>query len=437
MNQVVFVGSSLEGRQYAHSISTVLRQEWPSIDQRCWWHTDVFRAGEAFIESLERESQTATAAVFVFSPDDPAKVRERAERMPRDNVLFEYGMFVGLKGRRRVALVQVGDAKLPSDLAGITVVRVPKDSTEDTMRDIALAGLRGWVERLASNSADPMPTVTEILSGLRSKLEGWRPSEAHDFDRTASQLLRSTYESIRTDNRGVNTAFARLAEHEAKEAVSISAYDTTGPAGWMGPATYRYLAFQVREYLFANRLDGTFKLFVHDWLQSAVEHALEKAMYRPPYAESITPFDDAEAELPSAGIPKLQYSRVLVWTEEELSDPLAEPIINLHDAFRIPLFFVPVAEDAKEKELAFVVFEKRDGRSSALYGLRQFEYNTARDTESLNGGNIPGYGYALDLYKEILKRPDLMFASDARAGLDASRPHVQRHESLNARTHGA
>lgn len=435
--ETIFIGSSSEGQRYAQVIASAIRKEHPSLRLRCWWHKEVFKQGEVFIETLEREVKSASSGIFVFSPDDLTEVREELRWMPRDNILLEYGMFVGLKGRPRVAIVQVGEAKLPSDLSGVTVARVGSRMDDDVLADEVMAQLRGWLDRLpTAANQDPHPGVTEVLAKLRPDLVSWPPRNVRHFDRTASQLLRSTYESTRTDNLGVNDVFARAAQLEAENSLSISAYDTTGPAGWIGPATYRYLAHQVREYLFANRTDGAWKPFVHEWLHKALVASLKRAAAKLKEQESLSRFDDSSYELPEVGVPKLQYSRVLLWTEEELDDPLAEPIINIHDAFRIPLFYAPVTNKSPEKELAFVVFEKRNGDCSALYGLRDNGYDTARDRTSLEGGLLGHRGYALDLYRKVLERDDLMLATDALWILRRSRQREERRSAGEKQTTG-
>ena len=62
-------------------------------------------------------------AVMVLSPDDLIESRGQSYASPRDNVLFELGLFMGRFGRSRVFIVheegQEENLKLPSDLAGI------------------------------------------------------------------------------------------------------------------------------------------------------------------------------------------------------------------------------------------------------------------------------------------------------------------------------
>ena len=38
--------------------------------------------------------------------------------MPRDNVVFEAGYFIGLKGKRNVLIVRESGSKMPADLGG-------------------------------------------------------------------------------------------------------------------------------------------------------------------------------------------------------------------------------------------------------------------------------------------------------------------------------
>jgi Predicted nucleotide-binding protein containing TIR-like domain len=61
-------------------------------------------------------------AILVLTPDDLVQKRSAIRNSPRDNVLFELGLFMGALGRRRTYIVYCRDVQidLPTDLAGVT-----------------------------------------------------------------------------------------------------------------------------------------------------------------------------------------------------------------------------------------------------------------------------------------------------------------------------
>jgi CRP/FNR family transcriptional regulator, cyclic AMP receptor protein len=83
-----------------------------------------FRAGGIAFDSLAQVAGGADFAAFVISPDDTVLSRENEQLAPRDNVVFELGLFMGQLARERVFIVkeQHTDIKIPSDLLGITPV---------------------------------------------------------------------------------------------------------------------------------------------------------------------------------------------------------------------------------------------------------------------------------------------------------------------------
>jgi len=67
--------------------------------------------------------------VFILTPDDSVESKGQKSKSARDNVLLEYGLFLGTLGRERTfAFIQESESdekrvKLPSDLLGITISR--------------------------------------------------------------------------------------------------------------------------------------------------------------------------------------------------------------------------------------------------------------------------------------------------------------------------
>jgi diguanylate cyclase (GGDEF)-like protein len=121
MKPKVFVGSSKEGLPIAHSI-----QEELEFDAEVTvWKQDIFRPGATTIESLQSALLMFDFAVFVMSPDDRITSRGSAGQAPRDNVIFELGLFIGRLGKDRVFFIvprNTPKMHIPTDLLGVTAL---------------------------------------------------------------------------------------------------------------------------------------------------------------------------------------------------------------------------------------------------------------------------------------------------------------------------
>src|SRR5438067_96712 len=109
----VFIGSSSEGLDIARAIRGLLSD----AAEITLWNEGFFRPGNTFIETLVNALPRFDFAVLVLTGDDLIRRREIESFGPRDNVLFELGLFMGRLGRARTFLVhQSGvDLKIPSD----------------------------------------------------------------------------------------------------------------------------------------------------------------------------------------------------------------------------------------------------------------------------------------------------------------------------------
>jgi len=115
----LFVGSSKKNLRAAKVLGECLED---AADVKIW-DEDVFALNQGFLETLLEKLQDYDFAVFIIAPDDLTTSKEETRPSPRDNVLFESGLFMGLLGRSRVFLVcdQSAELKIPSDLAGVTL----------------------------------------------------------------------------------------------------------------------------------------------------------------------------------------------------------------------------------------------------------------------------------------------------------------------------
>jgi hypothetical protein len=60
---------------------------------------------------------------MIFTKDDYTKSRQQIFDTPRDNVIFEFGLFLGRLGKDNAFIIQDKDVKLPNDLLGNTLVK--------------------------------------------------------------------------------------------------------------------------------------------------------------------------------------------------------------------------------------------------------------------------------------------------------------------------
>ena len=143
----VFIASSSENREVTEAVADMLRNEVRFDIQPAPWHLGTFKLSQTYIESLEGELDKAAFAVLVLTPNDIAYIREQKHEIPRDNVLFELGLFMGRLGRDHCFLLHSQkQTKLPSDLLGLNVATYSeanpltvslRDATADILNRIA------------------------------------------------------------------------------------------------------------------------------------------------------------------------------------------------------------------------------------------------------------------------------------------------------------
>jgi len=112
----MFLGSSGEGAFAARILADLLAPQIASIH----WQRGA-NVSETIIEYLERMTREVKMAAILVTPEDRLESRAKEYDVPRDNVIFELGFFMGALGRDNtfVILQEEDDLKLPSDLDGV------------------------------------------------------------------------------------------------------------------------------------------------------------------------------------------------------------------------------------------------------------------------------------------------------------------------------
>jgi len=154
----IFLGSSSQQAKLLQALTRGLED----IAQVEPW-TASFNPGTTTLERLLELTREVDFAAFVFARDDwtthsppVSDAKESGQASPRDNVVFEAGLFGGVLGMRRTFILHASGTKLPSDLLGLTCIRYGEALTGAEMRAInqklrkaienetRVSGIEGW-----------------------------------------------------------------------------------------------------------------------------------------------------------------------------------------------------------------------------------------------------------------------------------------------------
>src|SRR5512147_596319 len=174
----IFLGSSGKQAKLLQALTRGL-EEVARVDP---WTTS-FNPGTTTLERLVELTHEVDFAAFVFAQDDwttpspPAPASTGSgQASPRDNVVFEAGLFGGVLGMRRTFILHANGSKLPTDLLGLTSIRYG-EITAAEMRAVNLK-LRKAIE----------------AEGRLARIDGlwWQFSltERSDLEPSAVSLLR-------------------------------------------------------------------------------------------------------------------------------------------------------------------------------------------------------------------------------------------------------
>lgn len=120
------------------------------------WTDGVFKVANYTLQSLEDQIDNSDFAIAIAHADDVTECRGKDWPTPRDNVVFELGLFMGRLGKERAILMEPRDdgVKLPSDLAGITTIPYRYVPGKDSAAHMAPAcnALREHIYALGPNN---------------------------------------------------------------------------------------------------------------------------------------------------------------------------------------------------------------------------------------------------------------------------------------------
>ncbi len=161
----VFIGSSSEGLPIAETLKKFLEDE-GIIECKVW--NDEPQYNKSILTLLTRASYVYDFGVFIACKDDSLFSKDENKFVPRDNVVFEYGLFYGSMGNNRTFLVQEEGAHLPSDLDSYHTPRFQESFNDDDWQRLAESISRQIVVQDKLSDIQPLPSVALAIGYYQS-----------------------------------------------------------------------------------------------------------------------------------------------------------------------------------------------------------------------------------------------------------------------------
>lgn len=150
----IFIGSSTEAHEQGILLEIAKIVEDCKMKPIRWNQSpSIFEAGKCTLENLEDMilKRNIDGSIFIYSNDDKTWYRGKEVGKPRDNIIFEHGLFSGKLGRTKSVIIKYGNVELPTDLSGITFI-----DFSDGKKTKGEIDLRNWLSNLHTSNENPL-----------------------------------------------------------------------------------------------------------------------------------------------------------------------------------------------------------------------------------------------------------------------------------------
>jgi hypothetical protein len=181
----LFIASSTGAKEIAYEL-------WPRLEDAAkiknielrvskWWE-NVFTPGISTMDALLKQCTDVQFAIVLLTPDDFGKKKGVKGFLPRDNCIYEAGLFTGSFGpdpERCFLLTGCDNKDLPTDLLGLTKIPIPNppkpgSSLSETDLDQIGRAAKEIVTAISKAKISPRPVIA-LKSG--SDLIKWERLE--------------------------------------------------------------------------------------------------------------------------------------------------------------------------------------------------------------------------------------------------------------------
>jgi predicted nucleotide-binding protein len=170
---VVFVACATDDLTFAKAIKRSLGRD---AIVKTWQEVfDNKTPSQSNLDVLISAAQTADFAIIIFSPIDGLSIVGNEMLAPRDNVVFEYGLFTGILGKDRVFLVRPSEHlgyttkkfRIMTDVTGISVHQLDvKPKTEPNLEDhlfqVEMENIISTINKISFNRKNQIERAEDV-----------------------------------------------------------------------------------------------------------------------------------------------------------------------------------------------------------------------------------------------------------------------------------
>ncbi|SDF43918.1 Predicted nucleotide-binding protein containing TIR-like domain-containing protein [Mucilaginibacter pineti] len=236
MKKRLFIGSSAEQITTLNEIIALIGD---AADCTPW--TNAFGHNESTLGALIKQTRLSDFAILLATKDDITKQRTATLTTPRDNVIFEFGLFLGAASPDRCFLVAEEDADLPSDLDGVTVAKFSRKPGEYNSLDKIVESIKTQIIKISNLSELGLLPSTALAIGYYNSFIKRVCEEIHSNNSITIEEKEVKVKSFKInivipatlDDSGVgNFTMLYNKKHELKGASTFVAAHATSKRGY-------------------------------------------------------------------------------------------------------------------------------------------------------------------------------------------------------------
>jgi hypothetical protein len=156
----LFIGSASESLDVAHQLENELLND----AETEVWNYNTFRPSHFTLEELIRKTRAVNFAAFILGQEDKTNSKGEESNSPRDNVVYEAGLFAGQLGISNVFLIiDKRGTKRPTDWEGLGyLVYDPEAQNQQDIIHKAAVKIRN---QIADWNSRKKASIEQVISG--------------------------------------------------------------------------------------------------------------------------------------------------------------------------------------------------------------------------------------------------------------------------------